>query len=111
MTQHKNPSASPASLTGARCPLPPSSLRQHRFKGYTLEEIQHRRLVTGLKIDVATERLMLMVSPQVSRDANTVAGAVSGFQSLMKWFDMALVGYTVTRRVATFLNRFARRKR
>lgn len=76
------------------------------FRGYTLEEIRYRRMVNGLKIEVAKERLMLLTLSQFRSESDAVSGAVTNFQQVMKWADIALAAYSVGRRVFSFFRRF-----
>lgn len=80
------------------------------FKGYTLEELRLRRVVNQLKIAAAKDRLMLMVSPQMKGEVKTISGCIRGFDSFMKYFDIAMLAYGVTRRVSGFFRRFSRRR-
>ena len=98
-------------LESSGCDVPGRQpAKERRFEGYTLEEIRYLRLVNRLKTDIARERLALVLSPQVRREADTVAGAVSSFQSVMKWADIAIAAYGVGRRVASFFRRFRSEK-
>ena len=94
---HRTPESHPAqsAATGAT----------ERFRGYTLEEIRYRRLVNRLKTDIVRERLALMVSPQMQRDADVIAGAMDRFQSAMKWVDMGMMAYGMFKRLCRSLRR------
>ena len=77
-------------------------MHEARFKGYTLEELKLRRVVK--------DRLMLMVSPQKKSEANTISSYIHGFDSFIKYLDIAMLAYGITRRVSGFFRRFSRRR-
>lgn len=80
------------------------------FKGYTLEELRYRRLVNRMKIEITQEKIKMLVSPKVKKDVQNVSSAVSGFQTFMRFMDIALVAYSVTRRVTGIFRKFSRRR-
>lgn len=80
------------------------------FKGYTLEEIRLKKVINELKIAAAKDRLMLLVSPQVKGEVSTISGCIKGFDNILKYFDIAMLAYGITRRVAGFFRRFQRRR-
>lgn len=80
------------------------------FRGYTLEEIRYRRVVNRMKIEIAQDKLRMLVSPQVKKDVGNVRSTVNFFQTMMRYVDIALVAYNVSRRVSTFFRRFSRRR-
>ena len=83
--------------------------KKHGFRGYTLEELRYRRVVNRLKIDIAQERLRMTVSRQAKKEETTVAGVVSGFQNIMRYADIAMVAFGITRKVSSFFRKFSRR--
>ena len=85
-------------------------MHEARFKGYTLEELKLRRVVNELKIASVKDRLMLMVSPQKKSEANTISSYIHGFDSFIKYLDIAMLAYGITRRVSGFFRRFSRRR-
>ena len=87
-----------------------SSHAEKPFRGYTLDEIRYRRLVTGLKIEVAQERLMMLVSPKLREEKEAINGTVNGFQNFMRAVDIAMMAYSITRRVMKIFRRFSRKK-
>ncbi len=46
-----------------------------------------------------------MVSPQMQRDADVMAGAMDRFQSAMKWVDMGMMAYGMFKRLRRSLRR------
>lgn len=80
------------------------------FKGYTLAELRYRRALTSLKIEMTTEKLKLLTSPKMQKEAKTVTGYVKGFESALRYVDYALIAYSVTRRVGNFFRRFGGKK-
>lgn len=87
-----------------------SSREKKPFRGYTLDEIRYRRLVTGLKIEVAQERFMMLVSPKLREEKEAINGTVNGFQNFMRAVDIAMIAYSITRRVTKIFRRFSRKK-
>ena len=53
---------------------------------------------------------MLMVSPQKKSEANTISSYIHGFDSFIKYLDIAMLAYGITRRVSGFFRRFSRRR-
>ena len=84
--------------------------RHTHFKGYTLEELRLKKVVNELKVAAAKDRLMLMVSPQMKGEVKTISGCIRGFDNFMKYFDIAMLAYGVTRRVSGFFRRFSRHR-
>ncbi len=84
--------------------------RQHRFKGYTIDELRMNKVVSELKIAAAKDRLMMMVSPEVKGEVNTIKSCVRGFDTFMKYLDVALLAYGISRRVSRFFGKFSRRR-
>ena len=80
------------------------------FKGYTLEEMRFRRALTGLKIEMTTDKLRLMASPKMQKDVKTVTGYMTGFENVLRYVDYAFLAYNVTRRIGSFFARFGFRK-
>ena len=99
-----------AEAAGNRHPGSVSSYAEKPFRGYTLDEIRYRRLVTGLKIEVAQERLMMLVSPKLREEKEAINGTVNGFQNFMRAVDIAMMAYSITRRVMKIFRRFSRKK-
>ena len=89
---------------------PHKQKKEKHFKGYTLDEISYRKLVNGLKIEVAQERVMLLLSPKAKEEAKNINGAVSSFHNFMRALDIAIVAYNVTRRISRIFRKFSRRK-
>ena len=87
-----------------------SSREKKPFRGYTLDEIRYRRLVTVLKIEVAQERFMMLVSPKLREEKEAINGTVNGFQNFMRAVDIAMIAYSITRRVTKIFRRFSRKK-
>lgn len=85
--------------------------KEKPFKGYTLEEMRYRKVVTQLKIEVARERLMMAVSPKVKGEAQTISSYVRGFDTAMRYADIAMLAYSIMRKVGNFFSFFAGRKR
>ena len=84
--------------------------RQDRFKGYTIDELRMKKVVSELKIAAAKDRLMMMVSPEVKGEVNTIKSCVRGFDTFMKYLDVALLAYGISRRVSRFFGRFSRHR-
>ena len=84
--------------------------KQHRFKGYTIDELRMNKVVSELKIAAAKDRLMMMVSPDVKGEVNTIKSCVRGFDTFMKYLDVALLAYGISRRVSRFFGKFSRRR-
>lgn len=84
--------------------------RHHKknFKGYTLEEMRLHKVVNDLKINAVKDRLAMMVSPRAKNEAGAVAGCINGFESFMRYVNIAMVAYGITRRVTAFFRRFSR---
>lgn len=90
----------------------PTSVHPHapRFKGYTLEELRIKKVVNELQIAAAKDRIMLMVSPQVKGEVKTISGCIRGFDTILKYLDIAMLAYGITRRVTGFFRRFSRHR-
>lgn len=84
--------------------------KHHRFKGYTIDELRMKKVVSELKIAAAKDRIMMMVSPEVKGEVNTIKSCVRGFDTFMKYLDVALLAYGISRRVSRFFGKFSRRR-
>jgi len=84
--------------------------KEKTFRGYTLDEIRHRKLVNNLKIESAQDRVMLLFSPKVKEEAKTINGTVNNFHNFMRALDIAIVAYNVTRRISKIFRKFSRKK-
>lgn len=80
------------------------------FRGYTLDEIRTRRVINELKINMAKERLLLTLTPREPREEQALHSAMSGFQNVMRYADIALVAFSATRRITSFLRKFRKAK-
>lgn len=80
------------------------------FKGYTLEELRIRKVVNELKINAAKDRIALLVSPQVKGEVKTISNCISGFDTVMKYVDIAMLAYGISRRISSFFRYFSRKK-
>lgn len=90
--------------------LPPASA-ESSFKGYTLEEMRMRKVVNELKIKITKEKLYSMVSPKAREESNAIKSCVRGFDNAMKYFDIAMMAYGVTKRVFSLFRRFGGKRR
>lgn len=89
---------------------PSRQRKPQEFRGYTLEEIRYRRLVNRLKIDIAQERLRMTFSRQTKKEETAISGAVNSFQTVMRFVDIAMVAFGITRRVSSFFRKFSRNR-
>lgn len=80
------------------------------FKGYTLEELRIRRIINELKIRAVKDRLRLTYSFGAKGEAGTVKHYMNSFDNMMRYVDIAMLAYGVTRRVARLFRRFSRDK-
>jgi len=80
------------------------------FAGYTLEELRIRKVVNELKINAAKEQIALFVSPQVQGEVKSFSNCIRSFDTVMKYFDIAMLAYGISRRVSSFFGRFSRKK-
>lgn len=71
------------------------------FKGYTLDELRYKMVVNQLKISVVQDRLLMLVSPKMQRNADTLTGYVSNFSSFMRYFDIAMLAVGVFRKLVS----------
>ncbi len=84
--------------------------KHKEFRGYTLEELRYRRVVNRLKIDIAQERLKMTLSGQTKKEEAAVSGAVNSFQTVMRFVDIAMVAFGITRKVSSFFRKFSRKR-
>ena len=68
------------------------------------------KVVSELKIAAAKNRLMMMVLSEVKGDVNTIKSCLRGFDTFMKYLDVALLAYGISRRVSRFFGKFSRRR-
>ncbi len=107
VTFRESPESSIEEMTsGAHCDL----RRKHNFRGYTLNELRMRKVVNELKIGAAKDRLMLFVSPEVKNEVGAIKNYVRGFDTFMKYLDIALLAYGISRRVSRFFRKFSRHR-
>lgn len=81
------------------------------FKGYDLDELRYKIVVNRLKISLTQDRLLMLVSPRMQRNANTLTGYVSGVNSFIRYFDLIMVGFTIFHKITSIMHLFSRRKK
>ena len=78
----------------------------YAFKGYTLDEIRYRRALVDLKIAVAQDRLKSIASNKFVRQTQTVSEYAFGLNTILRYIDVAMIGYSVMRRISSFFRLF-----
>lgn len=78
------------------------------FEGYTLDEIRYRLLVNRLKINMQKERISTIIMPGL-RETGGIVGrfmpAMAHFDSWLKYADVALLSFTLGRKLMAFIRR------
>jgi|GEM_PF-7010418 len=108
-TVGKSDDVMPGPVPGNAAP-PARRKKRHGFSGYTLDEIRMRKVVNELKTDMVMERIKMLVSPEKKGEANTIRSYINGFDNVMKYVDIAMLAYGITRRVTRFFRHFSRRR-
>lgn len=80
------------------------------FKGYDLDKLRYKIVVNRLKISLTQDRLLMLVSPRMQRNANTLTGYVSGVNSFIRYFDIAMVAFTILHKLASIWRFFFPRR-
>lgn len=78
------------------------------FEGYTLDELRYRLLVNRLKISVQKERISTVLMPSLRDTGGWVARLIptmAHFDSVLKYADVALLSFTVGRKLISFFRR------
>lgn len=77
------------------------------FKGYTLEEIRYLKLVNAVKIRVIEDRLKDILFPKSSAVAQQQGGSEGkfSFRSMVRYVDMAIVGYGAYRKLRRWIGK------
>lgn len=80
------------------------------FKGYDLDELRYKLVVNRLKISLTQDRLLMLVSLRMQRNANTLTGYVSGVNSFIRYFDIAMVAFTIFHKLTSIWRFFFPRR-
>ena len=76
------------------------------FRGYNYDEIRYQLMVNRLKIEITRDKLAMLASPRMQQNANHLSGYVSGVSTFLRYFDIAMVGYTIIKKVASVVRFF-----
>lgn len=81
------------------------------FKGYTIDELRYQLMVNRLKTEITTDKLMMLVSPKAQRNCNALSGYVSGFSTFFRYFDIAVLAYTIFHKFGSVIRVFSSSKK
>ena len=82
-----------------------------QFEGYTLDEIRYKLMVNRLKLAVAKEKIAMLTSPNMHRDSEAISGYMSKFGSIMRYVDIAMIGYTIVKKISGVVRFFRPRRK
>lgn len=81
------------------------------FRGYTLDEIRYMKVVNTLKINLVQEQMKMTFSPEVTSEAQTVAGYMRYFDVAMRYADIAVMAFGMFRRMRGWLNKSQKKQK
>ena len=84
-----------------------AELREPGFRGYTISEIRYQLILNHIKTEITRNQLMQIVSPPVQR----TAGYASWIRSFIRYFDIAILSYTIFRKLTSIIRIFRPRSR
>lgn len=79
------------------------------FRGYTLDEIRYMKVVNALKINLVQDQMKMIFSPEVTSEAQTVAGYMRYFDVAMRYADIAVMAFGMFRRMRGWLRKSKKR--